>query len=169
MSEKIAFVGTGRMGANMARRLHEQGMKVVAVYDANAATARSLGEELGCAAPETLAAVTALADVVITVVSDDAAMDRIFAEEGDSLLAGAEGKLFINCATVSPRTHQVVEKRAGKVGAQSLEACMASSITQAREGTLYLMCGGGHSVFERARPILEKLSSSTRYVGGTGQ
>jgi 3-hydroxyisobutyrate dehydrogenase len=46
---------------------------------------------------------------------------------------------------------------------------MASSITQAREGTLYLMCGGNEGVFNRLRPILEKLSSSMRYVGPSGQ
>lgn len=46
---------------------------------------------------------------------------------------------------------------------------MASSITQAREGTLYLMCGGAKEAFDRAKPILEKLSSSMRYVGGAGE
>ena len=45
---------------------------------------------------------------------------------------------------------------------------MASSITQAREGSLYLMCGGKPEVFERAKPILEKLSSSIRYIGLAG-
>ena len=51
----------------------------------------------------------------------------------------------------------------------ALEACMASSIRQAREGSLYLMCGGKPEVFERAKPVLEKLSTSMRYVGGAGK
>jgi len=46
---------------------------------------------------------------------------------------------------------------------------MASSITQAREGTLYLMCGGKPETFERAKPILEKLAGSMRYVGTAGK
>ena len=46
---------------------------------------------------------------------------------------------------------------------------MASSITQARDGTLYLMCGGAREVFERARPILEALGKTVRYVGGAGE
>jgi 3-hydroxyisobutyrate dehydrogenase len=46
---------------------------------------------------------------------------------------------------------------------------MASSIPQARQGTLYLMCGGKPEAVERAKPILEKLSSSMRYVGAAGQ
>ena len=157
------------MGANMARRLKEQGFTVSAVYDRHRESATKLAEELGASAPEKLAGVTAAADVIITVVTDDEAMDSIFAEGGDSLLSGAGGKLFINCATISPATHVETEQRVEKAGAESLEACMASSITQAREGSLYLMLGGKPSVFEKAKPVLEKLAGSMRYVGMTGQ
>ena len=157
------------MGANMARRLKDQGFSVTAVYDRHRESATALAEELGASTPEKLAGVTAAADVIITVVTDDEAMDAIFAESGDSLLTGAGGKLFINCATISPATHVETERRAEKAGAESLEACMASSITQAREGSLYLMLGGKPSVFEKAKPVLEKLAGSMRYVGGTGQ
>jgi 3-hydroxyisobutyrate dehydrogenase len=177
MSEKIAVVGVGRMGANMARRLKDQGFTVTAVFDRNPETAAALAQELGATAPATLPEVTAAADIIITVVTDDEAMDDIFGSVGcgcDSLLGTksgvtvAEGRLFINCATVSPGTHELVESRAETAGAQSLEACMASSITQAREGTLYLMCGGKPEAFERAKPVLQKLSNSLRHIGGTG-
>jgi 3-hydroxyisobutyrate dehydrogenase len=166
MNQTIGFVGVGRMGANMARRLKECGWTISAVYDVNPASAESLAAELGCAAPVTLAEVTAASDVIITVVSDDRAMKAIF--QG-GLLKRARGKLFINCATVTPEVHVWVQTRTEKAGAESLEACMASSITQAREGSLYLMCGGRLNVFERAKPLLEKLSSSMRYVGEAGK
>jgi len=61
------------------------------------------------------------------------------------------------------------EQKAEKAGAQSLEACMASSITQARQGTLYLMCGGRPEAFERARLVLVKLSNALRYIGTSGK
>ena len=166
MSHKIGFIGVGRMGANMARRLNESGFPVVAVFDANTAAAQKLASELGCVAVEDLKAVTALADVIVTVVSDDRAMKKIFA---GGLLVRAKGKLFINCATVTPAIHVWVEQKCAAKGAQSLEACMASSITQARQGALYLMCGGRPEVFERAKPILEKLGESPRYIGAAGQ
>jgi 3-hydroxyisobutyrate dehydrogenase len=178
MSEKIAFVGVGRMGANMARRLKDQGFTLTAVYDVHRESAEKLAAELGVAAPALLSEVSAAADIIITVVTDDEAMDDVFASVGsgnDSLLetasgvSAAEGRLFINCATVSPDTHVLVESRAEEAGAESLEACMASSITQAREGTLYLMCGGKTPAYERAKPLLEKLSSTLRYIGGAGQ
>ena len=169
MPEKIGFVGVGRMGSNMARRLKDCGYPIAAVYDARGKVAREVASELGAEACKNVARVTELSDVVITVVSDDAAMDKIFAEKGASLLKNARGKIFINCATVSPEIHRTVEKRAHAVGAESVEASMASSITQAREGSLYLMLGGEESTFKKVRPILEKMSSSMRYIGKSGQ
>jgi 3-hydroxyisobutyrate dehydrogenase len=58
MTEKIAFVGVGRMGANMARRLHEQGFTVTAVYDVHRESATALATELRCAAAQALSDVT---------------------------------------------------------------------------------------------------------------
>jgi len=144
----VGFVGVGRMGANMARRLVDCGFHVTAVYDVNRAAATKLAGELGCAACQDLSEVTAESDVIITVVSDDAAMRKIFAKSGDSLLVNSNGKLFINCATITPRVHIEVEELAGKAGARSLETCMASSIAQ---------------------PILEKLGKTVRYVGKAGE
>ena len=168
MAEKIGIVGVGRMGANMGRRLKDCGFPVAAVYDVRADAAEALAAEVGAESCKSLARVTELSDVVITVVTDDNAMRKIYALKGDSLLTNAKGKLFINCATVSPKVHVEVERLAKKVKAESLEACMASSITQAREGTLYLMCGGSEATFNRAKPVLEKLSSALRYVGKAG-
>jgi 3-hydroxyisobutyrate dehydrogenase len=165
----VGFVGVGRMGANMARRLKDRGLHVTAVYDSNRKAATDLAGELGCAACQDLADVTAQSDAVITVVSDDAAMREIFARNGDNLLVNARGKLFINCATISPQVHVDVEKLTNKAGAQSLEACMASSITQAREGSLYLMCGGNKDSFKKAEPVLNELGSTVRFIGKAGE
>ena len=167
-TQRIGFVGVGRMGANMARHLNDEGYSVSAVYDAQRDIANSLAGELDCQAPETLAAVTATSDVVITVVTDDTSMREVFSESGDSLLTGAAGKVFINCATITPQVHVDVEALAEAAGANSLEACMASSITQARDGTLYLMCGGREDVYKSVEPLLESLSISRMYIGPAG-
>ena len=166
----VGVVGVGRMGANIARHLNDDGFNVTVVYDVASERAQELATELGAVAADTLAQVTARADYIITVVTDDAAMRQVFAEDADdSLLTGSCCKLFINCATISPHVHVEVEQLAEKHGAESLEGCMASSITQAREGTLYLMCGGKKATFERARAILDSMSISLRYIGSAGQ
>ncbi len=170
--QKIGFVGVGRMGANMARRLKDCGYTVTAVHDAQPAAAEALAKELGCEAATALGRVTELSEVIITVVTDDAAMRRIFTAGKDNLLCGARGRVFINCATVSPRIHVEIAKLARKAGARSLEACMASSINQARAGTLYLMCGGEAETFKQVEPLLVKLSDEgrlLRYIGPAGR
>lgn len=157
------------MGANMARRLNERGHSVTAVHDVNTQGAADLAKELGCKHCTTLADVTAAADVIFTVVTDDDAMRTIFLGGGDNLLAGAKGKVFINCATVTPGIHREVHAAAQHTGASSLEACMASSISQAREGKLYLMLAGDESVYESVRTIIEDLSINRRFIGGPGK
>src|SRR5581483_8317215 len=85
---RIGFVGVGRMGANMARRLTDVGYSVVAAYDADHAKTEQLAKELGCEAAGTPARVAELADTVFTVITDDHAMRQIYARDRtDSLLA----------------------------------------------------------------------------------
>jgi 3-hydroxyisobutyrate dehydrogenase len=159
------------MGANMARRLREKGYAITAVYDTHAQAAREVAAELGGKAASTLSEVTAAADIVFTVVTNDEAQRTVFAPSGDSLLQGAAGKTFVNCATISPALHVEIQAATEKAGAASLEACMASSIPQARNGTLYLMCGGREEVFERLRPVLAPLSDDgklLRFIGPAG-
>ena len=167
----VGVVGVGRMGANMARRLHDRGWHVTAVYDVHAPAAEALARELGAQACTVLSDVSARAATIITVVTDDHAMREIFdAGSAHSLLApaAAQGRLFVNCATVTPAVHHAVQSMAELVGAQTLEACMASSIPQAREGSLYLMCGGDRAVFDRAKPLLDALGTTVRYIGEAG-
>jgi 3-hydroxyisobutyrate dehydrogenase len=165
----IGFVGVGRMGSNMARHLKDRQFHITAVYDINRAKATSVAAEVGCAASQHLSEVTAESDVIFTVVTDDAAVRQIFTGAGDNLLINARGKLFINCETISPGVEVDTEKLAHQAGAESLEACMASSITQARDGKLYLMCGGDERTFRKAEPILKELAAQIRFVGKAGE
>ncbi len=160
------------MGANMARRLKSCGFRITAVFDTRPEAAAPLAKELGCEAAATLARVTELSDVVFTVVTDDKARRSIFATRGDSLLTGAKGRVFINCATLTPAVHVEVEALARKAGAAALEACMASSITQARNGTLYLMLGGRKDHYLAVEPLLKMLTDDgklLRFIGPAGQ
>ena len=166
--KKIGFVGLGRMGANMARCLNDKGYKVSVVFDIRPEVTAEVAKEVGACPATKLSEVTANSDIVITVVTDDAAMESIYFGE-DNLLEGASGRTFINCATLSPEIHLKVEKAAGEVGASALEACMASSIPQAREGKLFLIVAGEQAVFTSVEALLEDLSIALHYVGETGR
>lgn len=166
--KKIGFVGLGRMGGNMARCLHDKGYKVSAVFDIDAEVAKELASEIGASACGNLAEVTAQSDIILTVVTNDKAMDAIFFGE-DTLFTGAEGRVFINCATLTPAVHQKLDAAAAEIGAQCLEACMASSIPQARNGELFLMIGGDETLFKQTKPLLDDMSKALHYVGPSGK
>jgi 3-hydroxyisobutyrate dehydrogenase len=169
MSQKIGFVGIGRMGANMARNLKDRGHEITAVNDVNKDAAAELAAELGCAHATTLAEVTAASEVIFTVVTNDDSMRGIYFTEGDNLLRDASGKTFINCATLSPGIQQEVAAAAEAAGAGALEGCMASSIPQAREGKLYLMIGGKSELFEQHKALLEDMSINLKHIGDIGR
>ncbi len=167
---KIGFVGVGRMGANMARHLQvDCGHEITAVYDINQTVSGELADELNAKHCLNLAEVTANADVIFTVVTNDAAMREIFLEGEDHLFVGATEKTFINCATLSPKIHREVYEEGKKQGAEVLEGAMASSISQAREGTLFLMIGGDEEVFAKHRDLLGELSINLRLCGPIGR
>lgn len=167
-NKKIAVVGLGRMGANMARCLKDKGYLVSTVFDIRQDITTEVAKEIDAIAAGSLGDVTANADIILTVVTNDAAMESIFFGE-DNLLDNAGGRTFINCATLSPGIHAKVEQAAMEQGAQTLEACMASSIPQARKGELFLIVAGSEAVFQACRPLLEDLSIALHFVGSTGK
>ena len=157
------------MGANMARRLKDCGYEITAVNDVDKEAAAALAEELGARHCESLSELSAAADVVFTVVSNDAAMRNIFMEADDNLLQGSEGTVFVNCATVSAQVQQDIDAAAQAVGAATLEGAMASSISQAREGKLFLIIGGDEAIFQQLKPILDQMSVNLRHTGEIGK
>jgi 3-hydroxyisobutyrate dehydrogenase len=165
---RIGFVGVGRMGANMARRLKEVGYVVSAVFDTNRKNASDLAAELGCASAQSVSEVSRDSEVVFTVVTDDAAMRAIYFGP-ENLFTHAANKLFINCATISPSVHREIAKKGSEAGAKILEAPMASSVTHAREGKLFMMLAGAPEVIAEAEPLLKDLTMKTRYIGEAGK
>jgi 3-hydroxyisobutyrate dehydrogenase len=167
---RVGFVGVGRMGANMARRLKEMGFQLTSIFDLYSPAAAALAEQLHLTRAQTPAEVADASSVVITAVSDYQAMRAIFAErDKTSLFAHARNRLFINCATLSPNVHRDIERLVTAQGGACIEACMAGSITQARQGTLYLMCGGTPESFDQAKPVLDALGTTVRYIGRAGE
>ena len=152
----------------MALCLKDKGYKLSAVYDVRTDVTEEFASQTGALAAASLAEVTANAEVILTVVTDDAAMESIFFGE-DNLLKEAAGRTFINCATLTPEVHLKVEKAAHAGSARTLEACMASSIPQARNGELFLIVAGEEAVFEDSKPLLDDLSTALHYVGTTGK
>jgi 3-hydroxyisobutyrate dehydrogenase-like beta-hydroxyacid dehydrogenase len=113
--------------------------------------------------------VAAAADVIFSMVTDDAALEAI-TSGADGLLSGlADGKVYIDMSTVSPRASRELAEQVRALGAQMLDAPVSGSIPQAEGGTLTIMVGGSEAAFKAVEPVLRELGQSVTRVGTNGQ
>lgn len=165
----VAVVGTGRMGSAMTRAIARAGFEIV-VHNRTRDRAAVLATEVGCRITDSPAEAAAVADVVITMLADDAAVRTTF-EGPDGLLAGAHGGgVLVDMSTVRPDTITSFGEAARAVGSGLLDAPVSGSTQLAEAGSLTLMVGGDAGDLERARPVLEAVSKTIFHMGplGTG-
>jgi 3-hydroxyisobutyrate dehydrogenase len=163
---QIAVAGTGKMGAAMARRLMASG-HAVTVWNRTAARAQPLLDE-GATWAASPAALAASADIVLTMLIDEAALDEVYLG-ADGLLSGpVAGRLFIDMSTVSPAKPQQIGARVQAAGASFLECPVGGSVGPAKEGRLLGFVGGTAEDLARARPVLELLCRRIEHVGPLG-
>jgi 3-hydroxyisobutyrate dehydrogenase-like beta-hydroxyacid dehydrogenase len=163
----VGFVGLGAMGSRIAGRLLDAGHRVYAT-NRTVAKAQPLVER-GLVWQDTPREVAASADVVLSMVTGDDALEAITAGP-QGLLAGLEtGKLYVDMSTVSPRVSRQLAERVRASGAQMLDAPVSGSIPQAESGTLAIMVGGDSPAFAAAEPLLRELGQTVTHVGPNGQ
>ncbi|HEV3324539.1 MAG TPA: NAD(P)-dependent oxidoreductase [Puia sp.] len=165
-TKKIGWIGLGNMGVPMARNLVRAGYAVT-VYNrtpAKTAVLVEAGAELAVSPQALWEAV----DIVITMVSDDAALREIHGGE-KGLLAGAQaGKMVIDMSTVSPVTSRELAGQLAAKGVDYLDAPVAGSVKPAELGQLVIMVGGKKECYEAALPIFEKLGKVSFLMGEQG-
>lgn len=163
---QIALAGTGKMGAAMARRLMASG-HAVTVWNRTAARAQPLLDE-GATWAASPAALAASADIILTMLIDEAALDEVY-RGADGLLSGpVAGRLFIDMSTVSPAKPQQIGARVQAAGASFLECPVGGSVGPAKEGRLLGFVGGAAEDLARARSVLEALCRRIEHVGPLG-
>lgn len=162
----IGFAGLGSMGAAIAGRLLE-GHRV---YGTNRTRSKATALiERGLIWRDTPRGVAAAADTVITMVTDDAALEAVTSGP-DGILEGLRpGALYIDMSTVSPDASRELASRVRATGADMLDAPVSGSVPAAEAGALAIMVGGRERAFRAAEPLLRGLGSSVTYVGGNGQ
>jgi 3-hydroxyisobutyrate dehydrogenase-like beta-hydroxyacid dehydrogenase len=146
----VAIVGTGRMGSAMARAISRAGHDLV-LQNRTTATCMSLAAQLGCRAVQTAAEAAAAADVTITMLADDDAVEATF-RGPDGLIAGAHaGGVLVDCSTVTPGRLRSLESDVRRTGSGLLDSPVSGSVSLAENGKLTLMVGGTAEDPERAR------------------
>ena len=163
---KIGIAGTGRMGAAMARRLMGLGHQVT-VWNRTADKARALAEA-GAALAATPAELAADCEIVITILSNAAAVDALYLGPAGLLSAEVRGKLFIEMSTVRPSVEQALAAKVGAKGGALVDCPVGGTVGPAKEGKLFGFAGGEAADMARAKPILDQLCRRVEHVGAVG-
>lgn len=169
MIMKVGFIGLGIMGAPMALNLARGGHPLW-VYDRRAEAAAPLtaaGARV-CASSEEAARA---ADVTFIMVSDAAAAEEAILGPLGVLAGVKPGAAVVAMSTVSPEAARALAARVTERDAEMLDAPVSGGEAEAAEGTLTIMAGGKPEVFERVKPLFERLGTNIVHVGpnGTGQ
>jgi 3-hydroxyisobutyrate dehydrogenase len=162
----IGIAGTGRMGAAIAQRLLTLG-HTVRVWNRTPAKALALASDgaIVCATPAELASGS---EVIITVLTDAAAIDRTYGEADGLLAPDIRRKTFIEMSTVRPQTERALAARIHAKGGALIECPVGGTVGPAREGKLLGIVGGAPQDVERMRPLLDTLCRRWEHLGPIG-
>jgi len=161
---QTGFVGLGAMGVHMARNLHKAGL-LTGVWNRSADKAGALAEELGCHAFKSLEELAGNCEAVVICVSADEDLRAVVA----GLDAGLSPNMIVmDCSTVGAGTARDMHAHLDALGVGFLDCPVSGGVEGARNATLAIMVGGDEAVFERARPILDKMGKTVTYFGASG-
>ncbi|MBN8840273.1 MAG: NAD(P)-dependent oxidoreductase [Sphingomonadales bacterium] len=156
---KIAFIGTGVMGAPMAGHLARAGHDVI-VYNRT----RAKAEATGFAVADTPAIAAAGADAVVACVGNDADLEQVTLGENGAFAAMRAEAVFIDHTTVSAD----IARRLAAARALVVDAPVSGGQAGAEKGALSIMCGGSDAAMAQARPVMEAYAARIVHVGAAG-
>lgn len=166
MSERIAVLGLGTMGAGMAANLLKAGFTVT-VYNRTAARAEALAGA-GARVAATPHEAARGAAIVIAMVADDAASRAVWTGKDGALTAADNGALLIDSSTLSPAWIKELANLAARRGLELLDAPVTGSRAQAAAGKLLFLVGGSERAIKIATPAFNAMGREAIHLGPTG-
>ena len=160
----IGFIGMGHMGSHMAPRLIRAGYHLT-VYDRTREKAQAIA---GATVAETPEEAAANSDVVIPIVSNDAALEEVMLGPNGVLAGTHAGSVIIDMSTVSPHTSRHLFQAAREKGVAMIDAAVSGSVPQVEQGSLVIFVGGDQQTYEQCKPILDVLGENSFYMGASG-
>lgn len=164
--QNIGWIGLGKMGIPMAQNLINAGYQLN-IHNKTRGKA-IIWQDKGVKEVQTPALLLAESDIVILMVSDDAAIYDIFKGEDGLLSAETSGKIIVNMSTVSPAISKEMALLCQEKGNSYIDAPVSGSVKQATEGTLVIMAGGNQQAYEMLRPVFGVLGKFDLKVGESG-
>ncbi|MEI7441228.1 MAG: 3-hydroxyisobutyrate dehydrogenase [bacterium] len=164
MTKKIAFIGIGNMGHPMAVNLKKASLNVE-VFDLNPKAIEAAKKDNLIVAQDIHSAIKN-ADVIISMLPASQHVEDLYSK---SIFPNAEPhSLLIDCSTIAPDAARRVQKIALSKGFEMIDAPVSGGTGAATAGTLTFMVGGEKALFEKAKPILEKMGKKIFYAGPSG-
>mgnify|MGYP003334310191 FL=1 len=163
---KIGVVGIGKMGAAIAERLLGQGHEVT-VWNRTAAKTSAL-TKAGAFAAKTPAELAGRCEIVLSILTDAAAIALAYNGADGLLSANIAGKLFIEMSTVRPDTQKALAARINAKGASMIDCPVGGTVGPAKDGKLIGFVGGDAKDVARAKPVLDQLCRRVEHVGPVG-
>jgi len=160
---KLAFIGTGVMGAPMAGHLVAAGHDVV-VYNRTQAKARAWAEKYGGTVAETPAAAATGADAVFACVGNDDDLASVTLGEDGAFAAMRDDAVFVDHTTVSA----AIARRLAAERTLVLDAPVSGGQAGAESGKLSIMCGGSAAAMAKAEPFMQAYAARIVHVGDAG-
>lgn len=168
----IGFVGIGAMGTPMAGNLARAGYKLV-VFDVDAARSAALAASHAVTVAKNLAELGSAANIIITMLPDGKAVRTALCGRDDGfrdcvLERAQKNALIIDMSSSSPMGTRELGALMEKRHLQFIDAPVSNGVKGAVAATLSIMAGGDRAVFERVKPLLEKLGSQLYHAGPLG-
>ncbi len=166
---RVAVLGIGHMGSAMCRALARAGFDLV-LYNRTPERAQALAAELGAEVAGTAADAVARADVAISMVADEGAVETLYRGPNGVIAGLRAGSVAADMSTVPPTVVQALGPDVRARGAWILDAPVSGSVALAESGGLTIMVGGEAEALETARPVLDALAKRVFHLGplGTG-
>ena len=164
---KLGFIGLGIMGAPMALNLINDGHQLFVTTRSKVPESLRTAGATACASPEEVAR---NADIVFLMVPDTPDVEAVlFGANGVAAgLAGGARKIVVDMSSISPIATKAFAKKINDAGADYVDAPVSGGEVGAKAASLTIMCGGDEAVFEKVRPLFEKLGKNITLVGGVG-
>lgn len=162
----VGFAGLGRMGAAMAHRLLSNGVDLI-VHNRSESRAGSL-IEAGAKWAASPAELGASADVIFTILADDAAVREVLGGTEGLIASAHPGTVIVEMSTVSPATMSELAQLGAQTGVLLLDAPVSGSVPAAEKGALTYVLGGDAGAIERVSPLLDILAAKRFHVGSVG-
>jgi 3-hydroxyisobutyrate dehydrogenase-like beta-hydroxyacid dehydrogenase len=162
----LGFVGLGAMGGRLAARFLANGHEV---FGTNRTPERAIPlVEQGLVWRDTPREVAQAAEIVFSMVTDDAALAAVTSGPTGIVAGLAPGAFYVDMSTVSPRASLDVAEHVRAVGAEMLEAPVSGTVGAAEDGTLSIMVGGPEAAFLRVERLLHELGRTVTRIGENG-